>query len=246
MKAIITTLAVLLTVTAYSQSIERNVETFKELMIGPGINIELIKSDVEKIHLVSDSPLIKDLTIEDDGIGLRIYFGYKNFSFDDDDDSPANGKYTLENTPYEGIRVYGKIYYKQLNTIDFRGDGKLFSKDDVVTDQFLMKIYGESEVKLSGIKAFSYRLKAFGENEIYVLGGHVEEMKITTYGENEIFTSNLKSEQLKITSFGESEMEVHAAETLNIKVIGEGSIQYSGEPKVKEFNLGEASISRLP
>ncbi len=246
MKSIITSLTIFFTINAYSQSIETNVVPFKELMIGPGISIELIKSNEEKIHLVSNSPLIQDLMIEEGEDALKIYFDYKDFSFSDDDSSPAHGKYSLENTPYQGVKVYGKIYYKHLESIDFRGDDKLFAKDDIEAEDFLLKIYGDSEVKLAAIYGYSLKLKAYGENEISILDGRVDKMKINSYGENDIYTSGLKSEELKIVSFGESDMEVCAAESLNVKVIGEGSIRYAGDPHVKEFNLGEASVSRLP
>jgi hypothetical protein len=244
MKTISTFLLLLITTLGYSQNIEKEVEPFSKILIGPGINIELIKSDVERIQLVSDSKLIHDLKIEVEKGALKIYFDYKNFSFDDND-SPSHSKYSLADTPYEHVKVYGKIYYTRLNSIDFRGENKLFCKENLKSEDFELKIYGESEVKLAEINALTLLVKTYGKNEIKLLGGHVDEMKITTHGENEISSTGLKCDELKITSFGESELEVFANKTLNVKVIGEGSIRYAGDPEVKEFNLGEATISSI-
>ena len=246
MKSIIILLLTSIPSFVFAQSIEKNLPSFSDVMIGPGINIEFIKSNAEKVYLVSTSELIHDLFIDVENGTLKIYFDHKDFSFDNDNTSPSHGKYSLNGTPYEHVKVYAKVYFVELNNIDFRGEEKLFCKDKINTNDFTLKSYGTGEIKLAEVNAMSLKIRAYGENEIKIIGGSVEEMKITCYGLNEINTQDLKSRTLKITSYGESELKVYAVESLNIKVIGEGSIQYAGDPKVKEFSLGEATVSRLP
>ncbi|GEM_PF-2054010 len=246
MKKLFTVLSLFILVSSnsFAQKIEKDLEPFNKILIGPGVNLELIRSDHEKIHIVSESELVHDLTIAVDRGELKVYFDYKNFDFTDDNNF-ANGKYTLENTPYEGIRIYAKLYFRDLEELDFRGDQKLFCKDEIRNEEFEMKIYGECEVKLSAINVINGAIKSYGENEIEVLGGNSENLKIISYGESEIKVQGVRCEDIKLTSFGESEIEVFAENILKVKVIGEGEIRYKGDPEVKEFNLGEAHVYRI-
>jgi len=245
MKASLLIITFLISFSSFAQKINKELGPFSKVLVGPGINLELIQSNDERIQLVSDTELLNDISISVDNDELKVYFPYKDFSFKDDDGEIAHGKYSLENTPYEGIRVYAKLYFRNLETIDFRGEEKLFCRDKIHADEFTMKIYGETEVRMSSLQVDELTVKTYGENEVELLEGDVMEFKITSFGENTVKTKGMKCENIKLTSFGESDLDVYAENSLKVKVIGEGNIRYKGNPTVKEFNLGEANISKI-
>jgi len=245
MKSSFLFIALLLSITSYAQKIDKELGPFTKVLIGPGINIELIQSDEEHIHMVSDTELLHDISINVDNDELKVYFPYKDFSFRDEDGEIAHGKYSLENTPYEGIRVYGKLYFNDLKSVDFRGEEKLLCNGNIRSEDLTLKIYGDTQVKLNDFDVEKLTLKCYGENENEILHGNVWDFKITSYGERRVMTKGMRCENIKLTSFGESDIDVYAENSLKVRVLGEGNIRYKGDPQLKEFSLGEADIQKI-
>ena len=245
---LILSFCIFLSISLTAQKIEQDVDPFSKLQIGPGINVELIKSTSERVILASEDEEIEDIEIKVTNGTLKI--GFENIDMDKDgwdwnDQEITFSRYSLSGTPYENVKIYAKIYFKQLKELEFRGDEKLFTKDILIKETFNLRVLGKAQLKIAGIRADDLTIKAYGESVLEILQGSSGQLNIKAYGENKLQLSQLQADQSKITSIGENQIQVYADAILKIKSIGTGIVEYKGNPEVKDFNIGESEIRRL-
>ncbi|MBV6639468.1 MAG: DUF2807 domain-containing protein [Cyclobacteriaceae bacterium] len=219
--------------------IARNLDSFNRILIGPGVNIELIESDKEFIELVSDDEAIYDLDIEVKNKQLKV--NYKLIDLDNNSDQ----KYSLKGTPYEDVVVDGKIYYRSLNELDFRGSHELFTDEKFAADEFTIKLFGESEMSLANVVARQLDIRLIGENELMILDGETVELELKSVGDNEISIKGMKVGDAQIKAIGDNEIDIYVIETLRVNTIGETKIRHKGDAEVKKFNIGETKLVKV-
>ncbi|MEQ9221028.1 MAG: DUF2807 domain-containing protein [Cyclobacteriaceae bacterium] len=219
--------------------IARNLDSFDRILIGPGVNVELIESDKEFIELVSDGEAMYDLDIEVKDNQLKV--NYKLIDLDNNSDQ----KYSLKGTRYEDVVVDGKIYYRFLNELDFRGSHELFTDEKFTADEFAIKLFGASEMSLANVVARQLEIKLVGENKLIIMDGEAADLELRFVGDNEVSIRGMKAEDAQIKAIGDNEIDIYVAESLGVSTIGETKIRHKGDAKVKKFNIGETKLVKV-
>lgn len=224
-----------------AQEINRDLKSFRKIIVSPRVNLVLEKGDQESIRVVySNVPADKiNITIQNNT--LRVYL----------DDAKVNERTERVNPSerrgiYHNAQLTAYVTYKELEHLEIRGNQELTCNGPIRAERFTLKAYGENEIKLASVKADYLRTSLYGENELNIRGGKAEYQKYKLFGENRIDTHQLKSYSATANSFGESQLTLSTQDQLRINAFGESQISYNGNAAVnKGLVFGNTTIHKL-
>lgn len=209
---LLTFLGIISTFTVFSQSIvERNVGDFNRLKVYDLLNIELIKSSINKVEISGEFPsftIVKNKNGE-----LKIRMGLEK--------------------RFRGSKTNVKLYYKKIDKINTHEGAIVFSKDTIKQEKILIKAdSGSIQDYILDVKDISTKINT---GSIVYLTGKTDRHigKITTGGE--LNAEILKSEQSKIYVNTGSIADVSAKDLLELNIRTGGIVNvYSKTKRTKE------------
>ena len=209
---LLTFLGLISTFTLFSQLIvERNVGDFNRLKVYDLLNIELIKSSINKVEISGEFPsftIVKNKNGE-----LKIRMGLEK--------------------RFRGSKTNVKLYYKKIDKINTHEGAIVFSKDTIKQEKILIKAdSGSIQDYILDVKDISTKINT---GSIVYLTGKTDRHigKITTGGE--LNAETLKSEQSKIYVNTGSIADVSAKDLLELNIRTGGIVNvYSKTKRTKE------------
>lgn len=225
---------------AQAQEITRDLRSFDKVIASPRINLILQKGEKESIRLVYADISENQINIEVKHGTLRIYL----------DDARVVEKTYKDGHQRRGIyqhaRVTAYVTYTELKHLQIRGNQELTCKDEIASKKFVLKAYGENEIRLTSLKTDFLKTTLYGENNLKILGGSAEYQKYKLYGENKIDSRDLKSFVATTTIFGESKIKLAIQDKLNVNSFGEAQVRYDGDARVNRgLVFGKAEIRKM-
>jgi len=235
---------ILCSVSSFAQLKTTAVEAFEKVIISPHIAVTFIKGDSESVVIHSSNEPLDKLNIKVVGTTLRLYLdGAKTNT---DRKKVKKDGYKYKKPIYKGTVVTATITYTELNELSLRGEEKFVCESPLVSKDFTLKIYGESQVYFNEINFDKLKTTIYGESVLEFKEGHIGRQKITAYGETKVNTLNIGSDEVKITAYGEGSYRVAVKDRLKVTAYGEASIAYSGSPEVdKGIIIGETTIQKI-
>lgn len=220
------------------------VDNFDKVIVSPHIKVDFIQADNESIVINDIRVSIDKFNIEASGKTLHIYLDDAKTTTKNKTEKTNN--YRIKNSIYNGTIVNATIYYKTLNELSLRGEEKFVCKSLINTDQFKLRIYGESEVQLNDVKLNTLNTIIYGESILEIKKGTIANQKITSYGESIINALDVETDSAKITLYGESNVNINVSQEIKITSYGEANIKYKGNPKInKGIIIGETTIEKI-
>ena len=209
---LLTFLGLISTFTVFSQSIvERNIGDFNRLKVYDLLNIELIKSSINKVEISGEFPsftIVKNKNGE-----LKIRMGLEK--------------------RFRGSKTNVKLYYKKIDKINTHEGAIVFSKDTIKQEKIVIKAdSGSIQDYILDVKDISTKINT---GSIVYLTGKTDRHigKITTGGE--LNAEILKSEQSKIYVNTGSIADVSAKDLLELNIRTGGIVNvYSKTKRTKE------------
>lgn len=223
MKRIIIVLTILIsTVTFAQKSIEKTIGEFKELKVYDLIEVELIKSDVNKVAITGKN--IENVLINNKNGTLKI-------------------KMNLEEA-YDGDKTRVNLYYTAFDVIDVNEGAYVHSKE--IIKQFEIDLNAQEGGKIKVNLDVNYI------NVRSVTGGNVRATGMAKHQDVSIFTGgvyagkNLKTEFTDVSIRIAGEAHVNASTLVNAKVRAGGDISIYGNPeRVEESKVLGGRIKRI-
>ncbi|MBX2843691.1 MAG: DUF2807 domain-containing protein [Flammeovirgaceae bacterium] len=225
----------------FSQSQE--LALFEKILVSPNINLVLEKGDKEAIRFDSRGIDEEKIKFEIKGKRLRIFLdGAKVFP---KNKKIRNGNWKQKINIYEEASVTAYVTYKNLKKLEFRGEEKAVCKTPIETKKFVVKVYGESEVKLAFLETAKFKANLKGENRLKIESGNAQKQIYKSFGENVVKTKNLLSQKTKVKSYGEGKLAFNSTEKVKVTSFGEVEISYDGTAKLKKgIILGDSDIRK--
>jgi HSP20 family molecular chaperone IbpA len=224
-----------------AQEIVRELRSFRKIIVSPKINLILEKGDQESIRLVYSSVSPDKINIRVQGNTLRVYL----------DDAKVTERLERIN-PSEKRSIYrdasltAYVTYKELEHLEIRGNQELTCNGPILAERFILKAYGENEIRLASVKTDYLKASLYGENDLKIRGGKAEYQKYKLFGENKIDTQELKSYSATTNIYGESRIKLSTQDQLRVNAFGESQISYTGNASVnKGLIFGHTRISKL-
>jgi len=85
------------------------------------------------------------------------------------------------------------VTYKDLKSIEIRGDGEIRCDSALSAEKFKLKAYGENEIRLASLTSGKFKASLYGQNELRIISGSTGQQTYRLFGENRIETRGFKS-----------------------------------------------------
>ncbi len=209
-------------------------------MASPRINVVLEKGTQESIRLVYDGVREEKINIAITGRTLRLYLDKARKV---ERMKPESKYHERRQSMYAGAKVTAYITYRKLDALEIRGDQELTCKDEIESEEFTLRAYGENDITLASLRTGFFKAKLYGNNSLYVGSGRTLEQKYLLYGENKIDSNGLRSDYIITSIFGEGSLTINSTEEVRIDAFGEPQIYVAGGAHInRRLVIGKASI----
>ena len=210
MKKVLFVIAFLASNLIVSQTtISKNIGDFSELKVYNGIELELIKSEEQKLVITGEKA--EKVKVKNSNGRLKISLKFPDLS--------ADGKVNI------------KLYYKnEIKTID-GNEGATITGDEINQTQLEIKAQERAFIDLT-IQTKHLRVKSSSGGIIKLSGNSKnQDIDLDLYGVYHGYGLKVTdNSSLRVGSGAKA--EINAGETLNAKVTFGGSIFYKGDPEV--------------
>jgi hypothetical protein len=227
---------------AGAQTINQSLPHFDKLIVSPLINVVLTEGDQEHIRLEYGGVEASKINYVVEGKTLRIYLDDAKITVKNRKHYDEDG-YEYKKPIYQGVQVNAYITYRQLRSLEVRGEEKVSCESPLVGDEFTLKIYGQSKVTLSSLQTNHLKAYLYGENKLTIQAGNSQTQKYRVYGNNKIDTRNFTSRHISAGSIGESRLSLYASDQLRVTTVGESDIYNAGEGYTnKRLTIGRSTV----
>jgi hypothetical protein len=229
---------------ASAQTLSKSLPRFDKVAVSPLITLVLEPGDQEGIRLEYTGVAPEKINYEVRGKTLRIYLDEAKLTV-------RERKYWRDEEEYREP-VYGKdvtvtayVTYRQLRSIEKRGEEDVTCKGPLTADRLTLRLFGEIDAHLASVEARRFKASLFGENTLRIDTGRAARQRYRSFGENSIDTRNMAGAVTSTSLFGDSRLHLNASDEIRVTAFGESDVRYTGGGHLsKRLVFGEASIGR--
>ena len=223
----------------------RPVSGFTRLTFDVPGELTLTQSDKESLSITGDDNLLDHIKSEVINGELRIYTEPEDVILD----------------PSKPIRY--SLSVKTLDQVVLNGSGSITAAN-FKGKQFALKLNGSGSVNFGSLQSTALDFDLNGSGGVNVtslsadalratvngsgkfsLKGKATHQNVSILGSGEYDARSLESAQAEISVSGSGESQVWATETMNVSILGSGSVGYLGKPKVTQQVAGSGNIYSL-
>ena len=233
-------LSIFLLSSVYAQEIRKDLKSFSRVIASPRVNVILTKGDRESIRLVYNNVSEEKINIE---VRHRTLMIYLDNARKVEKMSPYYESRHSRRSMYHDAELTAYVTYKDLESLEIRGNQELTCNDPIDTEAFRLKAYGENEITFASLRTDFFKASLYGQNILKVKKGKVVEQKYKLYGENRIDTREMKSAFASASIFGEGDVKITTTEEVRLNAFGEPSIHVNGGAHVnKRLIFGRTAV----
>lgn len=237
---ILFSIALLLANIARSQEIVP-LKSFNKIVASPRVNVILQKGEQESIRILYNDIPVNKVNVKVKGNKLKIYLDHARL-VEKQVSITENGQRRKKGI-YSGSSITAYITYKELKSLEIRGEEELRCDGEIKAEKFKLRAYGESEIRLQSLHVVKFKTSLYGENDLKIMSGETVRQVYRLFGENKIDTRGMKSEIASTRIYGEGKISVNASEEVRINAIGEPTINIEGTSIIsKRIIVGHADI----
>lgn len=223
MKRLLTVLTILISVTLFAQKpIEKTIGEFTELKVYDLIQVELIKSNENKVIISGKNK--EDVLVNNKSGKLKI-------------------KMNLERI-FNGDDTKVTLYYTSFDILDVNEGAKIYSKDDIKQYEIDLKSQegGTIDVKLNVTYA---NIKAV-TGGVVTASGMSKNQKVTLLTGGVYQGEGLKTEKSEVSINAAGEAYINASKLVDIKIRAGGDVFIYGNPEtVNESSVFGGRVKRM-
>ncbi len=229
--------------TISAQSTIIDVDAFDKVMVSPHIEVVFIEGESESVRIESITEPLEKLNVEVKNNTLSVYL--EGAKMTTDTKKQKRNGYNMKVPIYNGTVVKAIITYKNIKTLDLRGEQKFVFESPLKTEELRFSIYGESQVYVNEVQVSDLVVTIYGESFLEITKGETKNQKYTAYGESTVNVANLSSDRTKLIAYGDGTFQFNVSERLKVTAYGEATITYAGSPEVNRgIIIGETTIAR--
>jgi len=217
---------VVMSVTTLAQEVTQSLASFDKIVVSPKINVILQKGDKESIR-------IQYTNINEDEINLEIRHNKLHVFLDGSKLFPKQekrqeGHCTFKKDKYRYATITAFITYRELKSLEIRGEEEVTIEDAISSEKFKLKAYGAAEIQIASLTTGKLKAKLYGENRLKIKEGEIKSQKYKLFGDNKINTEAIESQTITSTIYGEGLVRVKASDEMTLTSFGDPYIQLSG------------------
>jgi hypothetical protein len=116
--------------------------------------------------------------------------------------------------------------------------------EEFTTERLTVELAGSSTLTLDALTADDLTLTLEGSSEAE-LAGEVKRQRVELSGSSTYLAAELDTREVVITAGGSSEATLRVSETLEAEVEGSATVEYHGDPTVRDDISGAGSLEPL-
>jgi hypothetical protein len=201
---------------------EKGVGDFSEVKVYDLIEVNLIKSDVDKVEITGDD--IEDVEVINKDGKLKIRMKFDKI--------------------FNGDRTFVAVYYTKLNVID-GNEGAFISSNELITQNYIELRAQEGARLKIGLDVDKVDIRAVTGGIIETRGKAIsQDITLNTGGIYEGRSFETKNTSVNIKAAGEA--DVHASKVVNAKVLAGGEVFIYGNPEnIQEKTTFGGRVKRM-
>lgn len=208
--------AVIFSLNVSAQKTEnRNVKGFTSVDVAEGISVELTMDKKESVQVIADEDIIDNVVTELKGDALYIHIKGTNKIF-------------------RNKKVVVKVSAIKINSLESSSGSSITSMNLIESDELKMSVSSGASLKIS-FKAPNASCDA-SSGASAKLKGAAKFFEADASSGSTISASEVKAAKVNADVSSGASIKVHAEEELVAEASSGGSINYSGSPKVKDFD----------
>jgi hypothetical protein len=224
---------------AFAQEIKKDLRFFSEVIVSPKINLILERGERESIRIVYAQVDPEKINIEQEGDRLKLYLDDARLV---DKREYRDDAYDSKASIYRDAEITAYVTYTELELLEVRGAQEVTCRTPIQANDFVLRVYGETEIMLDTLNTERFKLVAYGENKIRIRG-KAERQRYTLYGENKVDGRGLAGATITTNIYGEGRLQVNASDEVKINAFGEPRIDVEGTSMInKGLILGKSEI----
>lgn len=224
--------------TAQEQEFEKQLKYFNKVTISPKIHVVLTQGNTESIKLTYSNIDAARINVVVEGDKLKVYLNEARI-VDKRERSEDYGKHSI----YHNAQVTAHITFRDLRLLEIRGDQDVTINKVLGADHFLLRVYGEAEIRIDSLQTHSLKVVAYGSNKIKFNAGQAVKQRYVLYGENKVDSRSLEGSNISTNICGEGRLSVNATDEVKINSIGEPTVVIEGTSLInKGIMIGKTEI----
>jgi HSP20 family molecular chaperone IbpA len=228
-----------------AQTFTRELPRFDRVAASPLITLVLEPGDQERVRLEYSGVDPGKIHYEVHGKTLRLYLDDARYTI-------REHKYWRDGYEYRrpaydrSVRVTAYVTYKQLRSIEKRGEEDVTCKGPLAAKRCTVRLFGDIDAEIESVTARRFKAAMFGENTLRIASGEAARQRYRSFGENTVDTRNVAGRITSTSTFGDSHLRLHASDQMRVTTFGESDVRFTGGGQLsKRLVFGEASISKL-
>ena len=223
-------------------SLEEALQHFEKIRVGPLVNVVLTEGEQEHIRIEYGGISPEKINFGVKGKTLSIYLDDAKYTVKTEE--IYKDGYKQKVPIYRGVQITAYVTYKNLREMEIRGEEKLSCRDSLKAGKFKIRMFGESSVDLAYLDTDQLKVRLYGENSLGIGAGDSKVQKYRLFGENSIDSGGMAGSRIATSSFGENKLDLSANEQIRLLGFGDVKMQYSGDPQLRKFIIGESHIDK--
>lgn len=207
----------------------RTLDAFTNLIISDNIDVELHHSPDNPYLIISAGENLLS------GIGSSI----------DNNTLKLNNNHSCNWVRSYGKPITIKLYYHQLDSIEFRGSGILSCADTLRTDSLYLSIKeGGGTIRMLLDTKKSFINHEYGTADVH-LSGRSEVNYIYQASFGPVLADSLITKFNYLENLSTNQCRVHAELQLGVTISGPGDVFYAGNPSINLIKTGSGNLIRI-
>lgn len=228
--------------TAHAQEFTRPLAPFQQVIVSPHIRVILKKGDTERITMQYSGIDENKINIKVSGKLLRVYL--ENAKIVERDDNFWRERYD-ESEDYRFAGVTAIITYRELESLEVRGQEKIHLQHTLTGKDFRLVAYGASRITIDSLYVTNFRARLYGTNNLKIAAGQVVNQKYRLYGDNHVEAPDALSQEVNTVVYGNGLLHVHTDTQMVVSAFGDPEIRCEGNAIVNRgLIVGDPSIYR--
>jgi hypothetical protein len=205
---------------------ERHVTHANRLVISGSFDIQLTQGPATTVKIEADENLLPQIATDEEGGVLHIRPKRTNTNFESD----------------HNLIVY--ITTPSLEQVHINGSGSATGKNKFAGgDRLSLRILGSGDIDLE-VNTPEIKSNIGGSGTI-ILRGETRPETIDIGGAGTYTADGLKAEDVKVKIAGSGDVKVFSDATLDVTIMGAGSVLYKGAASVKQKVVGGGEIKKM-
>ena len=144
------------------------VAPFTKVIVSPFIQVEFVKGEAESVA-------INSILVDSGKLHVEVHHGTLRLYLEGAKEIPKNQKDGSRSFPlYPKHAVVATVTYRSLDELSLRGDETQLCGSPIVTDKFVLSIYGESRVLFTEMRVREMNAHIYGESQLEIRSGSID------------------------------------------------------------------------